>query len=190
MTFQSNEEIIRVADEWFRNFCPLNLIKTGAEGSKNAEAIISRCLQKYGILTISGLTEAAHELGAAHLDLVPTQPELTPAEKQALAAKKAEERMRRDYLDSIKPQPSYDERVKAEQAKKVAEDAAKLQAQAESTLKLAIDSYETYRGPGRVDFAKTESLRAQLRKIEVRRNKKRDAVLTLQKVREAISNMP
>ena len=28
--------------------------------------------------------------------------------------------------------------------------------------KLAIDSYETYRGPSRFDFAKTEALRSQL----------------------------
>jgi hypothetical protein len=42
----------------------------------------------------------------------------------------------------------------------------------------------------RVDFAKTESLHAELYKIEVRVNGKRGAVRTLEKVREAISNMP
>jgi hypothetical protein len=80
--------------------------------------------------------------------------------------------------------------VKAEQAKKAAEDAAKQQAQAESAIKSAIDSYECYKGPNRVDWLRTNQLRADLRKIEVRVNGKRDAVRILEKVREAISNMP
>ena len=191
MALQTSNEVILVADDWFRNFCPSNLVKEGAEGTKNAEAIISRCLSNHGVVTAGSLTEAAHELGAeGRLALIPEPKQLTPAERSAVEAKKAEARMQRDLLDSFKPQPNFEDRVKAEKAQREAEDASKQQAQAESAIKSAIDSYETYRGPNRVDFAKTESLRTQLRGIEVRRGGKRDAVLTLQKVREAISNMP
>ena len=190
MAFQSNEELIRVADEWFRNFCPSNLVKDGPRGTKNAELIMGRCLQKYGILTISGMTESAYELGpAGKLALIPAPKVLTAAEKFEIEAKKAEERMRRDYLDSIKPQPKID--YGAEARKKVEKEMeAKEQADAEVQINNEILRYECYRGPNQIDHGKSDGFRKDLLKIEVRRNGKRDAKLTLEAVRKAISNLP
>jgi hypothetical protein len=51
MAFQSNDELIRVLDEWGRKFCPPNVVKN----AKNAQLIAEHCLKKYGIVTISGL---------------------------------------------------------------------------------------------------------------------------------------
>jgi hypothetical protein len=111
--------------------------------------------------------------------------ELTPEEKRLADAKRWEEKMRQDYFNSVKQHPSFEERVAAEKAKKAAEDAAKQQAQAESALKWAIDSFECYSRPNRADWLRTNQFRADLRKIEVRVNGKRCAVRTLAAVREA-----
>ena len=55
--------------------------------------------------------------------------------------------------------------MKSENTKKAAEDAAKRQAQAESALKSASDSYKCYSGPNSVDWLRTNQFRADLRKI-------------------------
>jgi len=101
--YQSDDGLILVADEWLRNFCPPNLVKDGADGAKNAELVLGRCIQVHGMLTISGLNEACQELAAAgqlSLAALPTEP--TQAELEAIADKKSEERMHRDYLESKK----------------------------------------------------------------------------------------
>ena len=78
LKYQSDEELIRVMDEWVRNFCPPNVVKN----ERNVTLIGDRCVAKYGLVSISGLTEAAHELGAANLELIPEPPK----PKQTLAA--------------------------------------------------------------------------------------------------------
>ncbi len=44
MSLQTKDEMIRVADEWFRIFCPPNLVKDGESGTRNAELIMEHCL--------------------------------------------------------------------------------------------------------------------------------------------------
>lgn len=177
---QTQEEVLRLFDEYGRGFAPPDFI----QNEQNAKALLNYVLEKYGIVSISYLIEAEKTLGA-RLQRV-KQP--TPAEKAAADAKRWQAKMQRDYLDSIKPQKDdFQERLKAKQA---AEARAKEQAEAEATIKLEIAGYLCNAGPGRVDFAKTEMLRDQLRQIEVCVNGKRDAVRTLAKVREALSNMP
>jgi hypothetical protein len=179
---QTKEEVIRLFDEYGRGFAPSDLVLN----SQNAKAMLDYALGKYGLVSISYLIEAERTLGLQ----LQREKQPTPEEQAVEQAKRLEAKMREDYRKSIAPQPSFEQRVKAEQAKKAAEDAAKQQEQAESAIKSAIDSYECYKGPNRVDWLRTNQLRADLRNIEVRINGKRDAVRTLEKVREAISNMP
>jgi hypothetical protein len=180
--FQSNDEIIRVFDDWTRNFCPPNVVKN----AKNSQLIAEHCFKKHGILTISGLTEAAHEL-AAHLDLIPEPKKLTLEEQAAIFQQREFARIQREQLENYVP---FSERVAAEKAKRLAEEEAKEQADAEVQINNEILRYECYRGPNRIDHGKSDELRKDLLKIEVRRNGKRDAKLTLEAVRKAISNMP
>ncbi len=130
MALQTNDEMLRVADEWFRNFCPPNLVKDGPSGKKNAELIMERCLQKYGgILTISGMTEAVHELGAAHLDLIPEPKQLTQEEKAAIFQQREFERIQKEQLENAVP---FQGRMAA--AEKAKKDAEKEKARQATTL--------------------------------------------------------
>jgi hypothetical protein len=182
MVFQSNEEIIRVMDEWVRNFCPPNVVKN----AKNAQLIAEYCLKKHGVLTISGLTEAAHELGAAHLELVPPPPAPKVKTADELAAEE-HERQYLDYLESVKPQPNFEDRVKAEQAKRQTAEATKAQADAKGQIELAIAGYQCYRVNGAgIDHAATEVIQKELRGVGVGN----DFVRTLAVVRQIIQELP
>jgi len=162
LKYQSDDELVRVMDEWVRNFFPPNVVKN----ERNVTLIGDRCVQKYGLVSISGLTEAAHELGAAHLDLVLQPKELTPAEKAAAAAKKAEERMQRDYMDSIKPQESFDEKVKRDAAKRQAEEWVRGQEKARGQLGAAILDYKCYK-LNHTDITGSETVQRDLKTIRV-----------------------
>ena len=187
MALQSNDELIRVADDFFRNFCPPNLVKDGPSGTKNAEAIISRCLQKHGVVTAGSLTEAAHELAAeGKLALIPEPPATKVKTVDELAAEE-HKRQYLDYLESIKPQESFEVRVRAETAKKNAEKLAKAQADAKGQLELAISGYQCYRlnGAG-IDYAATEMAQKELLTVKVGN----DFVRTLAVVRQIILELP
>jgi hypothetical protein len=189
MALQTNNEVILVADDWFRNFCPSNLVKDGARGTKNAELIMGRCLQKHGMVTAGAMTAAAHELAAeGKLALIPEPKQLTQEEKAAEFQKREFTRHQKDQLENS--EAAFFERAKrAEEAKRL-EREAKEQANAEVQINNEILRYECYRGPNQIDHGKSEAFRKDLFKIEVRRNGKRDSVCTLAKVREAISNLP
>src|ERR1700732_5276846 len=98
MALQSNEEMLRIADEWIRNFRPSNLVPS----TKNAELILAECLNKHGIISISGMTEAAHAV-AAQLELYPDAPQPKVKTADELAAEEIA-KQHRDYMDSIRPQ--------------------------------------------------------------------------------------
>jgi hypothetical protein len=102
---QSDGEIIRTIDDWVRNFCPPNVVKN----AKNVQLIGDHCLAKHGFVSISGLTEAAHELGAGNLELVPEPKKLTADEQAAIFQKKEFARIQRETLENSVP---FSERVK------------------------------------------------------------------------------
>src|ERR1700732_3160170 len=93
MALQSNEEMLRIADEWIRNFRPSNLVPS----TKNAELILAECLNKHGIISISGMTEAAHAI-AVQLELTPTPPAPKVKTAEELAAEE-NTKMYRDYVE-------------------------------------------------------------------------------------------
>lgn len=105
MALQSNEEMLRTADEWIRNFRPSNLVPS----TKNAELILTECLNKHGIISISGMTEASQAI-ADDLELYPEAPQPKVKTHDELAA---EENLRqfKDLMESRKPQPSFEEKV-------------------------------------------------------------------------------
>jgi hypothetical protein len=170
MALQTSNELIRVADEWFRNFCPSNLVKDGPSGTKNAELILGRCLQKYGILTISGMTESAHELGPeGKLTLIPEPKEPTQAE----IAAKLEAKMRRDYLDSLKPQHTLEQQKLSQErldSNKKAANEKELKTLL-SQIEREISEHVVGHASGHQDYSRTESERetllnaAQLRNV-------------------------
>jgi len=188
MALQTNDEMIRVADEWFRLFCPPNLVKDGTSGKKNAELIMERCLQKYsGILTISGMTEAVHELGAAHLDLISEPKQLTQEEKAALFQKREFERIQREQLENAVP--FQDRMAAAEKAKREAELETQRQATAWKKRNSLISDFSVSAGPSRIDEACTQYFRNQLLQVLAKKNGQPDWVVTLAKVEEALRNM-
>jgi hypothetical protein len=110
---QTDGEMLAVADLWLREYAPANMVSSGVDGEKNAELIVGVCLQRYGNLTVSGLTESAHLLGSTgKLVLIP-EPKVPTADEIAIAANA---KQHQQYLDSIKPQRTL-ERSKIGQQK-------------------------------------------------------------------------
>jgi hypothetical protein len=152
---QSNEEILRIADEYSRGFAPSDLIRS----EKNAEAMLRYALEKYGLVSISYLIEAEQTLGA-QLDRVK---EPTATEKAA----KLEAKMRKDYADSIAPQSTLGQQKtnqeKADASKKTANE--KEFKQLNSLIEFEISNYSVGHPSGCLDYSRTESGRDQLRQV-------------------------
>jgi len=185
---QTPNELIRVVDEWMRHFVPSDFLDT----HNNGKRMVDYNLDNFGSVSITGLTQAYEALKAAGvLDLKPAEPPapvLSEAEKAAAFQKREFIRHQKDQLENS--EAAFFERVKrAEEAKKVEKEAQEQKA-AEVALNNEILRYECYSGPNRVDHGRSDAFRKDLFKIEVTRNGKRDAKLTLAAVREAISNMP
>lgn len=180
-TLQSNDEIIRVFDDWTRNFCPPNVVKN----AKNAQLIAEHCFKKHGIVTISGLTEAAHELGAAHLDLIPEPKKPTQAE----IAAKSEAKMRKDYADSIPSQSTLGRQKlnqeKADADKKKAND--KEYKTLLSQIEFEISNFTVGHASGVLDYSRTESGRDSLRAVRDKYDRRtiENARLALSAIRAA-----
>jgi hypothetical protein len=188
MAIQSNDELIRVADEWFRNFCPPNLVKEGAAGARNAQLIAERCLT-HNVLTISTMTEAARELAAeGKLALIPQVKQPTPAEIAAEQAKKAEQRMRRDYLESLKPQRVLDvQKLNADKAATAkAESTQKELRGLEAQISREIEDYSASHPMG-IDYSRTESGRSTLREV-LSQHPNRNTVEKAKQALEAVRN--
>jgi hypothetical protein len=180
MALQTNDELLRVADEWFRNFFPSNLVKDGPSGTKNAELILGRCLQKYGILTISGMTESAHELGPERkLALIPEPKQPT----QVDIAAKLEAKMRKDYADSIAPQTlegtQKRNQQKADADKKAANE--KEYKTLVSQIEFEISNHTIGHPSGATDYSRTESERDSLRQVRDEHDRR-----TIEGVRRAL----
>jgi hypothetical protein len=161
---QSDAEIRHICDEWVRNFAPTVAPRLILNG-KNFEKISQRCFQK-GYVSITYLTESYNELSAAGaLELTPEPRALTAQERFDIEAKKTQDRMDRDYLDSIKKQPVYDPKKVEQTAEN--EKWIKSQTTARNELNTIITEYETYNRPNSVDHGMGDAVRVQLRKISV-----------------------
>ena len=88
---QSQEEILRLFDEYGRGFAPSFLFT-----EHNASAMFNYVLEKYGLFSISYLIEAEKTLG------VQLQRKKEPTKAEIAA--KLEAKMHRDWLASIAPQ--------------------------------------------------------------------------------------
>jgi hypothetical protein len=177
----SPNEVAQVWEEWWANHAPKNLLHTAAN-----QAAIKAYLDKFflGLVLI-------HNLNTASATLLPTlecQQEKTVDEKSTDFQKREFIRIQKEQQENS--ESAFFERAKKADERRLAEKEVKEQAIAEQCLIKEITTYEVYAGPNRVDHTKTNAARNDLFKIEVRRNGKRDAKLTLTKVREAIAKMP
>jgi len=173
---QSKEEVLRIFDEWGRNFAPANIILN----EKNAKLLAEYVLSKYGLVSISYLTEAANAL-ASQLDRVPEAKPKTQEEIAAEFQAKELKRIERERAENAKP---FDHGRKVQESVD-AKEAAKRQATAQAQIDHLVHSYSVNAGPGRIDHAKSDAGRAALRGIKIHRNGKYDAVLTLRVLQQA-----
>ncbi len=177
MSVQSNDEALRIFDEWSRLFAPPNLILN----EKNGLLLADYVLKTYGIFSISYLTEAANAL-ASQLDLVPEPPKKTQEQLAAEFQAREYARIQREAAENAKP---FDHGKKVQESLD-AKEAAKLQATAQSQIDHLIHNYSVNAStPGRIDHGKSDSNRAILRNIKIQRGGKYDAVLTLRVLQQA-----
>ncbi len=185
MLVQTKDELIRVVDEWIRNFKPSDFI----ESHNNGKRMVDYCLDKVGAVSITGLTQAYEVLKAAGvLDIIPAA---IPKTNDELAAEEIA-RQHRDFMDSIKPQPSFEDHVNTEKAKRLAAEATKTQDDAKGALALAISGYQCYRVNGSgVDYLATETVQAELSTVVSRNSDgSRDFVRNVVVVRQIIQELP
>jgi hypothetical protein len=178
---QTVDEVRRTADDWGRNFAPADLV----QNEKNAKLLADYCLVQFGAVTAGGLTQAYNAL-RAKLDLVPASPAPKVKTTDELAAEEIA-RQQRDYMDSIRPQESFEAKVARDKQKRLAAEATKAQADAKGQLELAIAGYQAYRinGSG-IDYVTTEMVQKDLRTVKYGS----DAIRTLAAVRQIILELP
>jgi len=176
MSVQSNDEALRIFDEWSRLFAPPNLILN----EKNGLLLADYVFKTYGIFSISYLTEAANAL-ASQLDLVPEPPKKTQEQLAAEFQAREYARIQREAAENAKP---FDHGKKVQESLD-AKEAAKLQATAQSQIDYLIHNYSVNAGPGRIDHGKSDSNRAILRNIKIFRGGKYNAPLTLRVLQAA-----
>jgi hypothetical protein len=178
---QSTDELIRVMEDWMTNSLPDDLLDT----HNNGKQIIDYCLQTFGIVTSSALTRAYNALKISGVLDLKAAPKSKSKEELAAAEN---ERMALDYLKSIAPQPDFQERVKAENAKKETDKAAAQQVEAKKLFDSAIGGYQCYRLSGNaIDFNMTSQMQQELRAVKV--GDGRDWVKNLAAVKNVIQNL-
>jgi hypothetical protein len=183
MTVQTIEEVKRIAADWAANQKPADLMPT----EKNAVMLVNYCIDNFGVVIASNLTKAYNAL-RDKLDLVPPAAPAVAAIPKTADELAQEEiaRQHRDYMDSIKPQPSFDERVAADKAKRQKADAKKEQEDAKGMLAVVIAGYQCYRGPNQIDYSTTEMVQKELRGVRAGG----DFVRLLTVVRQIIQQLP
>jgi len=143
-------------DEYSRGFAPADLLRTDA----NASTMINYVLDKYRVVTISYLIAAERALGT---QLQRTPPVHVPTKTELAIA--AEKKMRKDYLDSIKPQETL-EQSKLGQARLNENAKAAIEKQIKNVnaeIESSINSYFVANPNRGIDYGKTESGLAALR---------------------------
>ena len=181
---QTQDEVLRLFDEWGMHYAPSNVI----QNEKNAKLLADYVFKTYGLMSITYLSLAVSAL-ASQLDLVPEPKQLTPEEKAAIFQKREFARIQKEQLENSKP---FSERVKAENAKRLAEEETKRQADAKGALAIAISGYQCYKTNGSgVDYTTTELMQKELSAVVSRSpNGQRDYVRNLVAVRQIIQELP
>jgi hypothetical protein len=113
METQTLSEVKRIALDWQELYAPANLIRD----ARTAGLLVEWVLANEQIVSFSGFNHAVEALAAEVLY------QDAPKKSAAQIAAEGNAKMFKDYQDSLKPQPSFDERVKVETAKRQAADA-------------------------------------------------------------------
>jgi hypothetical protein len=185
LKYQSDDELVRVMAEWVGNFFPPNVVKN----ERNVTLIGDCCVAKSGIVSIIGLTEAAHELAdMGQLELTPAPKVLTPAEQAAIHQAKELKRIQKEQLENS--EAAFFERAKAAETAKNVEKEAKRQADTKEALNSEIMSFECYKGPNARDWSTIETVISELKRIVARVQGKQDFVRTLALVKQVKSELP
>jgi hypothetical protein len=174
---QTQAEVYRVFEDWEALYAPSNLIKT----TETASLILNWILNSGRVVSFTSLNAAVEVLGAQVLTPEPKQ--LTADELAAAENAK----MHRDFMESIKPQESFDEKVARDKQARLTAQAAKAQSDAKGQIELAISGYQCYRTNGAgVDYTATEMMQRELRTVKVGNN----FVRTLEVVKQIIQELP
>jgi hypothetical protein len=121
----------------------------------------------------------------------PAAPEFTIADINKQADEFAKKEAKRVQQDKLNNDPKkFDERRTQIEAEKKAAEEKKGEALAAEQLNNAISSIEFYRGPGRVDYARTEEIRKMLRRVSVTVNGVQHNQETLKIVKQIINRLP
>jgi len=178
---QSHGEIIRVFTDWKSLYAPKNLI----DDEQTASLLVDYVVKNYsGIVSFTALNAAVAALSS----------QVLKSEQQvaAEAAERAEARMRRDYLDSKKPQ-GYDPKELSRQAtERAASQSTEKLATLNASISREINGYSRGNAFGSVDYIATESGQIELRRVASQHNLKTvaGAEAALEAVRVAKSKLP
>lgn len=179
---QSNAEVYRISKDWEELYAPANLIRD----AKTASLLVEWVIANEGIVSFTGFNHAVDALASQVLK--PEPKPLTQEEQAAIFQKKELVRIQREQLENAVP--FQDRMAAAEKAKKNAEFENARQASAWKERDRLIDNYSINLGPGRIDHARSEYFKDQLRKLDYKKNGKTDWVEVLKMVQEALSKMP
>jgi hypothetical protein len=171
-------EINLVFRDWLDNFAPAGFIESEHNVTLLADYIRDH---RQGIVTTTTLNQTAETLR--------DQLEFAPPPKVKTAAEIAEEgnaKMRADYMKSIAPQESFDDKVARDKQTRLAVEAAKAQADAKGLIALAISGYQCYKTNGSgVDYPSSEMVQRELGTVKFG-----DYVHTLAAVQQIIQELP
>jgi hypothetical protein len=171
---QSDAEIFRIAKDWEELYAPANLIRD----AKTAGLLVAWVIANEGIVSFTGFNHAVDALASEVLTKPLTADELAAIENA---------KMQRDFMDSIKPQESFDAKVARDKQARLTAEAAKAQSDAKKQIELVISGYQCYRvNGGRVDYTATETVQRELRTVKVGN----DFVRTLEVVQQIIQELP
>jgi hypothetical protein len=148
--------VLAVADDWLRNYAPTDMV----QNEKNAGILVLYCLDHFGVVTTSGLTQA-YNARRTTLDLV------SPSKAKSELAAKLEAKMRKDFADSVAPNSTLG-RQKANQEKADAEKKAASEKELKailSQIESEIENYTKGHVSGATDYSATESGRNSLRRV-------------------------
>lgn len=179
---QSNAEVYRISKDWEELYAPANLIRD----AKTASLLVEWVIANEGIVSFTGFNHAVDAL--ASQVLTPEPKPLTQEERAAIFQKKELVRIQREQLENSVP--FQDRRAAAERAVKDAKTENARQASAWKERDRLIDNYSINLGPGRIDHARSEYFKDQLRKLDYKKNGKTDWGEVLKMVQEALSKMP
>jgi hypothetical protein len=175
---QSLQEVNRIFEEWTNNFAPKDLLQT----PENINALVEYVTLHFGkVVSITNLDAAL-----AALPSLARAPKKTALEREVEFRTKELQRRQREAAENAVPF-NHAEKVQEQAAKATLDKEA---AAIQSLIKSAIDSYECYRGPNRVDITGTDSRKKSLWAYHAANKHRRDQKKVLAEIRTTILNFP